>query len=68
MEDHLRVLGDGPVVLLAGIVFLLFGGSGLLAGQKAAYTRREEGPRWAFLGMLLIGLLLTGSGVAFLLA
>jgi hypothetical protein len=58
----------GPVLLLAGIVSLLLGGAGLLAGRGAAHSRLRTARPIVHLVQIAVGVVLTTSGATVLLA
>jgi hypothetical protein len=60
--DVLRVLFDGPVLLLSGIVLVMLGGAGLLSTGGASHSRLRSTKPVYFLVQLGIGVLLLSVG------
>lgn len=66
MDLVLRVLLDGPVLLMLGIVMLLLGGAGLLSTGGASHSPLRTTRPVVFVVQLLVGVLLTTAGLALL--
>ncbi len=64
MITLIRILMDGPVLLLSGIVLLIFGGAGLLSTGGATYSRLRTTKPIVFYLQLAVGVLLMSAGAA----
>jgi hypothetical protein len=67
MDVILRVLLDGPVLLLGGVVLILFGGAGLLSTGSAGHSRLRTTRPAVFVAQLAVGVLMASAGATALL-